>query len=173
MDRSVGMLWIVSGALFLGSSDSVQLCRWLMKGCHVRGPPAGSIRRAYMDWRGKHTCRVGQVFPGRVYIDSNHRDYRIWVSLVCGSHHIDNLMNLISLLVADVVLLIYLIICNSCLSRVGCIFSFEMIWLEQKLDNKDSLLAQVWHSIELISMKPCILGVGCLWPHWWVSLAKL
>jgi hypothetical protein len=104
-DWSVGVLWIVSGALFLGSSDSVQLCRRLMKGCHIRGLPVGSIRQAYMDWHGNHMCRVDRVFPYKVYIDSNRRDSRIRVSLVCGSHHVDNLMNLMSLLVADVVLL--------------------------------------------------------------------
>jgi hypothetical protein len=79
-DRSSGVLWIVSGDLFLGSSDSVQLCRWLVKGCHVRGPPAGSVRQAYVDWRGKCTCHVDRVFPCRVYIDSNHRDSWIWVT---------------------------------------------------------------------------------------------
>jgi hypothetical protein len=80
IDRSVGVLWIVSEALFLRSSDSIQLRRWLMEGCHVRGPPAGSVRRAYMDWLGKRTCRVDQVFPYTVYIDSNHRGSRIWVT---------------------------------------------------------------------------------------------
>jgi hypothetical protein len=47
------------------------------KGCHVRGLPTGSIPGVYVDWRGKRTCRVGQVFPCRVYIDLNHRDSRI------------------------------------------------------------------------------------------------
>jgi hypothetical protein len=61
-DRSAGVLWIVLGAFFLGSSDSVQLCWWLMKGCHVQGLPTGRVRRAYMDWRGKRMCRVGRVF---------------------------------------------------------------------------------------------------------------
>jgi hypothetical protein len=68
---------LVSGTLFLGSSDSVQLCRRLMEGCHVRGPPTGSVRRAYVDWCGKRMCRVGRVFPCRVYIDLNRRDSRI------------------------------------------------------------------------------------------------
>jgi hypothetical protein len=49
--------------------------------------------------------RVGQVFPCRVYIDSNRRDSRIWVPLVCGSHHLDNVTNSMSLLVIDIVLL--------------------------------------------------------------------
>jgi hypothetical protein len=62
-DRSAGAMGIVSGALFLGSSDSVQLCRRLVEGCHVRGPPAESIRQAYVDWCGKRTCRVDRVSP--------------------------------------------------------------------------------------------------------------
>jgi hypothetical protein len=45
-----------------------------MKGCHVQELPVGSIHRAYMDWRGKRTCRVGRVFPCTVYIDLNRRD---------------------------------------------------------------------------------------------------
>jgi hypothetical protein len=62
---------------FSGAVGSVQICRRLAKGCHVRGPPAGSIRRAYVDWRDKCTCHVGQVFPCRVYLNSNRRDSRI------------------------------------------------------------------------------------------------
>jgi hypothetical protein len=65
---------------FSGAVVSVQPYRRLMKGCHVRGPPAGSVRRAYVDRCGKRTCRVGRVFPCRVYIDSNRRDSRIWVT---------------------------------------------------------------------------------------------
>jgi hypothetical protein len=68
---------VESGALFLGSSESVQLCWVGVKGYCVRGPLAGSVRRAYVDWRGKRMCRVGWVFPYRVYIDLNHRDSRI------------------------------------------------------------------------------------------------
>jgi hypothetical protein len=48
-----------------------------VKGCHVRGMPIRSVRRAYVDWCEKRTCRIGQVFPCRVYIDSNRRDSRI------------------------------------------------------------------------------------------------
>jgi hypothetical protein len=62
---------------FSGAVGSVQICQCLMKDYHVRGPPIGSVCRAYVDWRGKHTCHVGQVFPCRVYIDSNHRDSQI------------------------------------------------------------------------------------------------
>jgi hypothetical protein len=80
VDRSADVMGIVSGALFLSSSDSVQLYRRLMEGCHVQGPLAGSVRWAYVDWCGKRTCRVGRVFPCRVYIDSNRRDSRIWVT---------------------------------------------------------------------------------------------
>jgi hypothetical protein len=49
---------VESGALFLGSSESVQLYWVSVKGCHVRGPPAGSVRMAYVDWHVKHTRRV-------------------------------------------------------------------------------------------------------------------
>jgi hypothetical protein len=62
VDRSASVLGIVSEALFLGSSDSVHLCQRLVQGCHVRGPSAGSVRRAYVDWCGKRTCHVGRVF---------------------------------------------------------------------------------------------------------------
>jgi hypothetical protein len=63
--------------LFSGAVESVQICRCLTKGCHVWGPPAGSVRRVYVDWHGKRTCRVGRVFPYRVYIDLNRCDSRI------------------------------------------------------------------------------------------------
>jgi hypothetical protein len=33
-----------------------------------------------------------------------------------------------------------------------------------KLESKDSLLTWVWHSIELIPVQSCILGVNYLWP---------
>jgi hypothetical protein len=62
---------------FSGAVGSVQICRCLAKGCHVRGLPAGSVRWVYVDWRGKHMCHVGRVFPCRMYIDSNHRDSQI------------------------------------------------------------------------------------------------
>jgi hypothetical protein len=63
---------------------------------------------------------IGRVFSYRVYFDSNRRDSQIRVLLVCGSRHIDNLMNLMSLIIVMLCCLIHLIICNSCLSRVGC-----------------------------------------------------
>jgi hypothetical protein len=68
------------GSLFLRSSGSVHHCWWfherLLYVDHVRhiwsraicGPSVESV------WR------VGQVFPYRVYIDSNRRDSRIWVT---------------------------------------------------------------------------------------------
>jgi hypothetical protein len=34
-DWTAGVLWIVSGALFLRINDFVQLCRWLVKGCYT------------------------------------------------------------------------------------------------------------------------------------------
>jgi hypothetical protein len=47
------------------------------KGCHVQGLPAGSVCWVFVDWRGKRTCRVGWIFPCRVYNNSNRRDSRI------------------------------------------------------------------------------------------------
>jgi hypothetical protein len=79
--RTIQPGWEVeSGAFFLGSSESVQLCWVSVKGCHVWGSPTGSIHWAYVDWCGKRTWHVDQVFPYRVYIDSNRRDSRIWVT---------------------------------------------------------------------------------------------
>jgi hypothetical protein len=49
--------------LFLRSSDSIQYYWWLVKGCHVWGLPAESVRVAYMDWHGKHMCYVYRVSP--------------------------------------------------------------------------------------------------------------
>jgi hypothetical protein len=67
-------------------------------------------REIRMVWDHTQTERGMRVvcwsgFPCRVYIDSNHHDSRIWVPLVCGSHHIDNLTNSMSLIVINVVLL--------------------------------------------------------------------
>jgi hypothetical protein len=50
------------------------------KGCHVQVLPTRSVRRAYVDWHRKRTCRVDRIFPCRVYIDSNCRDSWIWVT---------------------------------------------------------------------------------------------
>jgi hypothetical protein len=62
ISRSTQSGWEVEPrALFLRSSASVQLSRVSVKGCRVKGPPAGSVRVAYVDWRGKRTCRVYQV----------------------------------------------------------------------------------------------------------------
>jgi hypothetical protein len=65
-----------SEALFLGSSESVQLCWVSVNGCHVRGPPTGSVCQTYVDWHGKRTWRVGRVFPIGC-TSSNHCDSRI------------------------------------------------------------------------------------------------
>jgi hypothetical protein len=69
-----GLCW---EPFFSGAVGSVQICQSLMKGCHVRGPPAGSVHWAYVDKCGKRTCRVDRVFPCMVYIDSNRRDSQI------------------------------------------------------------------------------------------------
>jgi hypothetical protein len=50
---------------------------------------SGSIRESSVE----SVWRVDWVFLCRVYIDSNHHDSQIWVLLVCGSQHVENLMN--------------------------------------------------------------------------------
>jgi hypothetical protein len=80
MDSRIGQLvccGLCRETFFLGAVGSVQICRCLMKGCHVWGPPIGSVHRAYVDWHGKRTCRVGRISACRVYIDSNRRDSQI------------------------------------------------------------------------------------------------
>jgi hypothetical protein len=62
---------------FSGSVDLFKFVDDCVKGCHIRGPSIGNIRQTYVDWHGRHTCRVGQVFPYRVYIDSNRCDSQI------------------------------------------------------------------------------------------------
>jgi hypothetical protein len=77
VDQSVGVLGVVLGALFLGSSR----VRPTLLGQHERLPRTGTARR-------KRTCGIrGPVqeaymscisyFPCMVYLDSNHRDSRI------------------------------------------------------------------------------------------------
>jgi hypothetical protein len=61
----------------VGSSESIQLCWFSVKGCHVQGLPIESVCLAYMDWRGKCTCYVYRIFPCRVYINSNLCDSQI------------------------------------------------------------------------------------------------
>jgi hypothetical protein len=40
--------------------------------------------------------------------------------------------------------------------------SNDISLVQLKLESKDQLLARVWHSIELILIQPCVLGVGYL-----------
>jgi hypothetical protein len=76
-DWSTDMLWIVSGALFLGSSDPAQLrwrlCKRLLYVDHVRYVWSWTICGLSVE----SVWRVDRVFPYRVYIDSNHRDSQI------------------------------------------------------------------------------------------------
>jgi hypothetical protein len=72
-----GMLWIVSGALFLGSSG----IRPNLSVTHERLQCVDHVRYVWsMVIRGLSVecvwC-VGRVFPCRVYINSNPRDSRI------------------------------------------------------------------------------------------------
>jgi hypothetical protein len=74
------VLWIVSGALLLRCSESIQICWRLYETLlyidRVRYVWSWTIRGLSV----KSVWRVGRVFTCRVYIDSNHRDSRIWVT---------------------------------------------------------------------------------------------
>jgi hypothetical protein len=74
---------------------------WLLYIDHVRYIWSMAIHELSV----KYVWCVGRVFSCRVYIDSNRRDSWIWVSLICGSHHVDNVTNSMSILLIDVVLL--------------------------------------------------------------------
>jgi hypothetical protein len=73
-DRSADVLWIVSGAFFLGGSgirpNLLVAHERLLYVDHVRYTWLMAIRILSME----SVWRVGQVFPCSVYIDSNHRD---------------------------------------------------------------------------------------------------
>jgi hypothetical protein len=77
MDWSVGVLRIVSGALFLenhGIRPNLSATRErLLCVDHVRYVWSETIRGLSMGC----VWHVGRVFPYRVYIDSNRRDSRI------------------------------------------------------------------------------------------------
>jgi hypothetical protein len=64
MGHSAG-LRVESGAFFLKSSASVQLCWVSVKGYLIRGLPAENVRVVYVDWRGERMCYVYQVSPAR------------------------------------------------------------------------------------------------------------
>jgi hypothetical protein len=70
-----------------------------MKDCYTQTMQDTYGREPYTD-RAWKACGVLVKFsPCRVYIDSNRRDSRIWVPLICcDSHHVDNLMILMSLM---------------------------------------------------------------------------
>jgi hypothetical protein len=76
-DRSADVLWIVSGALFLGSSGIYPN----LSAPRERLPRTWTARRKHMlgvrglAWEAYVSCWSG--FPCRVYIDSNHHDSRI------------------------------------------------------------------------------------------------
>jgi hypothetical protein len=69
-----GLCW---EPFFLGAVALLHSVGDCAKGCHVCGLPAGSIRGAYVDWRGRLMCHVDRVFTYRVYIDSNGCDCQI------------------------------------------------------------------------------------------------
>jgi hypothetical protein len=72
--------WIGMEALFLRSSGFVQIYWWLWE----RLPHAGTTRRKRMSGV-RELAQITYVscvsgFPSTVYIDSNHRNSRIWVT---------------------------------------------------------------------------------------------
>jgi hypothetical protein len=77
MDQLVSVLWIVSGALFLGSSGihpNLSVARErLLYVDHVRYVWSMAIRGLSVE----SVLRGAWVFLYRVYFDSNHRDSRI------------------------------------------------------------------------------------------------
>jgi hypothetical protein len=77
MDRSAGVLWIVSEVLFLRSSG----IHSNLSTTRERLPRTGTICRkrtsGVRGLCGKRTCHVDRVFPCRVYINSNRPDSRI------------------------------------------------------------------------------------------------
>jgi hypothetical protein len=79
-DRMTVVLWIMSRALLLGCSGSVQiywrLYERLLYVDRVRYVWSYTIHGLSV----KNVWRVGRVFPCKVYIDSNRRDSRIWVT---------------------------------------------------------------------------------------------
>jgi hypothetical protein len=80
MNRSAVVLWIVSGALFLGSSGSVHCCwRWLKRLLYV--DHVGYVWSWIICGLSMESVwRVGRVFSCRVYIDSDCHDSQIWVT---------------------------------------------------------------------------------------------
>jgi hypothetical protein len=78
--RSAGVLWIMSGVLFLGSSG----IRPNLSASHKRLLYVDHVRYVWswtiLGLSTESMWHVGQVFPCRVYIDSNRRDSRILVT---------------------------------------------------------------------------------------------
>jgi hypothetical protein len=79
-----------SGALFLGSGESVQLCWVSVKGCHIRGLPTESVCVAYVDWCKKRMCHVYQVSHTWCISIQIVATFGYEYPLVCGSLHVAN-----------------------------------------------------------------------------------
>jgi hypothetical protein len=62
-DQLVDVLGIMSRALFLGSSEFIQLCCVHAKGCHARDRRHEPYGWRMRTTRGKRICHVGQVSP--------------------------------------------------------------------------------------------------------------
>jgi hypothetical protein len=68
------------------------------KGCYTGTTWDTYGHGSYADRAWKVCGVLIRFFTCRVYIDSNHRNSRTWVPLVCDNHHIDILMNLMELI---------------------------------------------------------------------------
>jgi hypothetical protein len=64
VSQTTQLVWEVeSEALFLKSSESVQLCWVSMKGYHIQKLLVENVRVVYMNWHKKRTYHVYQVSP--------------------------------------------------------------------------------------------------------------
>jgi hypothetical protein len=93
------------GAVFLGSSASVQPCWWLCERLlcvdRVRYIWSETIRRLSVEC----VWRVGQIFLYRVYINSNRRDSWIWVTACTWLPSSSNLLDSWLILINGIALL--------------------------------------------------------------------
>jgi hypothetical protein len=102
---------------FSGAVGSVQIYRWLAKGCYALSTWDTYGLGPYAEWAWDACGMLVGFSPSRC------TSIRIamtlgWVPLICDNHHVDNLTNLMSLSVIDLCCLLHLIDCNSCLSRM-------------------------------------------------------
>jgi hypothetical protein len=133
MDQSVIILWIGLVALFSWEQwlcSTLLMTMWKVAICT---PCEICMVEGHM-WIEHGKCVACWSFsPCRVYIDSNHRDPRIWVPLICNSHHIDNLMNLMEECLCYFNIITWLQLLDDP-HRLH--LSFIMVWIELKHESK-------------------------------------